>query len=195
MLAKSFRLKHTNKPRRAGAAAVEFGICLPFLVTIMLGVWEVGRAVQVQQVVWNGAREAARDASMGQANLQAVATNLLIYLQSAEPSAFNQGDSTSLIAPVITLPANTYGYTCWDNTANCELFTMTFTDDTNPTGVSDPTGMAQLDRYTITVSYPYSTVSWLPITQVMGMSRLSVSVDWASLVDSPFALGAGLQAQ
>ena len=36
-------------------------------------------------------------------------------------TVFGQGHSRSLIAPVISLPANTYGYTCWDNTANKEL--------------------------------------------------------------------------
>ena len=75
----------------------------------------------------------------GTITLQTVAANVLTYLQGAEQTAFGTGHSTSMISPVITLPANTYGYTCWDNTANQELFTMTFTDVTNPT-VTDPTG-------------------------------------------------------
>ncbi len=67
----------------------------------MLGLWEVGRMTEVQNVMWNSTREAARDASTGQNNLQAVATNLLLYLQNAEPSAFGNGHTTSLIAPVV----------------------------------------------------------------------------------------------
>ena len=51
--------------------------------------------------------------------------NLLAYLQGADPTAFGQGHTTSLIAPVISMPANTTGYICWDSTANRELFTMT----------------------------------------------------------------------
>jgi Flp pilus assembly protein TadG len=182
------------KPRRQGTAAVEFAVCLPILFIILFGLWEVGRTVEVQNVAWNAAREGARDASMGQANLQAVANNLVLYLQSAEPSAFGQGHSTSLIAPVITLPANSYGYTCWDNTANCELFTMSFTDVTTPT-VTDPTGMAQLDHYRITVSYPYTSIGWLPVTEVITSGRLYVAVDWASMVDSPFTIPPSLPAQ
>jgi Flp pilus assembly protein TadG len=180
--------------RRSGSAAVEFAVCLPLLCTLTLGLWEVGRLVEVQQVVFNATREGARDASMGQANLQAVATNIILYLQSAEPTAFGSGDSTSLISPVITLPANTYGYTCWDNTANRELFTFTFTDVTNPT-VNDPTGMSQLDIYTINVSYPVSNVSWFPVTQITGITRMTASVNWACLVDSPYSLGTSLAAQ
>lgn len=131
---------------------------------------------------------------MGQSNLLAVANNLLLYLQSAEPTAFAKGHSTSMKAPVVTLPANTYGYTCWDNTANRELFTMTFTDLTNPT-VTDPTLMLQLDLYQIGIQYPYATIGWLPVATITGKSRLSVTVEWASMVNSPFHIAPYLPAQ
>jgi hypothetical protein len=184
----------SGKVRRPGAAAVEFAACLPLICLLMLGLWEVGRITEVSNVMWNSAREGARDASTGQANLQAVATNLLIYLQGAEPTAFGQGHTTSMIAPVVTLPANTFGYTCWDNTANRELFTMTFTDISNP-NVTDPTGMSQLDVYQIGVQVPYASIGWLTPDQVTGQTRLYVTVDWASLVDSPFQIAPYLPAQ
>ena len=182
------------KVRRHGAAAVEFAFCLPLICLFMLGLWEVGRITEVQNVMWNSAREGARDASTGQANLQAVANNLLIYLQGAEPTAFGQGHSTNMIASVVTLPANTYGYTCWDTTANQELFTMTFTDVTTST-VTDPTGMSQLDHYQIGVQVPYGSFGWLPTAQVTGATRLYVTVEWASMVDSPFQIAPYLPAQ
>ncbi len=119
---------------------------------------------------------------------------LLGYLQDAEPSVFGQGHSCSLIAPVISLPANTNGYTCWDNTANKELFTMTFTDLTQPS-VTDPTGMSQLDVYQIGVSVPYSSIRLSPVAQVTNLSRLSVTVVWASLIDSPFQITPYLPAE
>jgi Flp pilus assembly protein TadG len=194
MIAKRHWLERPDaNPRRQGMAAVEFAVVLPLLFTILFGLWEVGRAVEVQNVICNSAREGARDASMGQVNLQGVATNLVLYLQSAEPTAFGAGHKTSLISPVITLPANTYGYTCWDNTANRELFTVTFTDVTIPT-VTDPTGMSQLDHYKITVSAPYASIGWLPIARITGITRLSVTVDWASMVDSPFTIAPYLPA-
>jgi hypothetical protein len=183
-----------TKVRRQGVAAVEFAVCLPVLFVILGGLWEVGRITEVQQVMWNSAREAARDASLGQDNLQTVATNLLTYLQSAEPTAFGQGHQTALVAPVVTLPANTTGYTCWDNTANRELFTITFTDLTNPT-ITDPTAMQQLDRFEIGLQVPYSSIGWVPVAQITGRSRLYVTVDWASMVDSPFQIAPYLPAQ
>jgi Flp pilus assembly protein TadG len=195
MLAKRvLRKSYSAKRGRDGVAAVEFACCLPLLVLILTGLWEVGRFTEVQQVLWNAGREGARDASLGRDNLQTVATNVLTYLQGAEQTAFGRGHSTSMIAPVITLPANTYGYTCWDNTANRELFTMSFTDITNPT-VTDPTGMTQLDLYQIGVSVPFAGIEWSPVVPIGGLSRLQVTVVWTSLIDTPFQIAPDLPAQ
>jgi len=163
-------------------------------VLLLLGLLEVGRMAEVQNVMWNSAREGARDASMGQADLAKVASNILVYLQGAEPTAFGQGHDTSMIQPVVSLPPNTTGYTCWDNTDGKELFTVTFSDITN-SSVTDPTKMAQLDHFQISVQTPYSTVGWLPVAQITGRTRLYVNIDWASLVDSPFEITPSLPAQ
>jgi Flp pilus assembly protein TadG len=179
---------------RQGSAMVEFAVCLPLLFVILFGLWEVGRMTEVQQVVWNSAREAARDASLGQDNLSTVASNLLTYLQSAEPTAFGQGHTTTMKAPVVTLPANTTGWTCWDTTSNRELFTITYTDITNPSN-TDPTTASQLDVYQIGVQVPYASVGWTPVATITGQSRLYVAVDWASMVDSPFTIAPYLPAQ
>jgi Flp pilus assembly protein TadG len=184
----------SQKRRRSGVAAVEFAVCLPFLLLVLLGLWEVGRTTEVQNIMWNSAREAARDASMGQASLQTIANNLLVYLQGAEPTAFGAGHTTAMQGAVVTLPSNTYGYTCWDSTTNQELFTITFTDVTN-SSVTDPTGMAQLDHYQIGVQVPYATIGWIPVAQVTGRTRLYVTVDWASMVDAPFQIAPYLPAQ
>jgi Flp pilus assembly protein TadG len=180
--------------RRQGVAAVEFALCLPLIVLIMLGIWEVGRIVQVSNVVWNGAREAGRDASVGQDNLQTVASNTLTYLQNALPTTFNSSHSTSFISPVVTLPANTQGYTCWDNTANQELFTITFTDVTQPS-VTDPTTMSKLDQFQVGLQVPYSTIRWNTLAQITGVSRISIAVNWVCMQDSPFSISNSLPAE
>jgi Flp pilus assembly protein TadG len=182
---------HTH---RDGVATVEFACCLPLLVLILAGLWQVGRYTEVNQILWNAARESARDASLGQDNLQTVASNMLTYLQSAEPTAFGTGHSTSMIAPVVSLPANTNGYTCWDNTANRELFTMTFTDVTNPSA-TDPTTMSQLDLFKIGVHVPFASIEWSQLAPISGMTRLRVTVAWTSLVDTPFQIAPDLPAQ
>jgi Flp pilus assembly protein TadG len=180
--------------RRDGVATMEFAFCLPLLMLILTALWQVGRFIEVQQVLWNAGREGARDASLGQDNLQGVATNILTYLQGAEQTAFGNGHSTSMIAPVITLAANTTGYTCWDNTANRELFTMTFTDVTNPS-TTDPTGMTQLDLYQIGLQVPFTSIGWSNLIPISGMTRLKVTVVWTSLIDTPFQIAPDLPAQ
>ena len=61
-------MTHRHRPPRSrgAAAAVEFALVLPVLVTLMVGLWEVGRIIQVQQVLSNAAREGARVAAQGQ---------------------------------------------------------------------------------------------------------------------------------
>ena len=195
MLARrGFRNSGGAQIRRRGAATMEFAFCLPLLMLILTALWQVGRFIEVQQVLWNAGREGARDASLGQDNLQGVATNILTYLQGAEQTAFGSGHSTSMIAPVITLAANTTGYTCWDNTANRELFTMTFTDVTNPS-TTDPTGMTQLDLYQIGLQVPFTSIGWSNLVPISGMTRLKVTVVWTSLIDTPFQIAPDLPAQ
>jgi Flp pilus assembly protein TadG len=172
---------------------MEFALCAPFIVLTLLGIWEVGRIAHVSNIISNGAREAARDASMGQDNLQTIANSQLAYLQSAMPTAFGQGHSTSIQA-ASSLPANTTGYTCWDNTANQELFTITFTDLTKPS-VTDPTAMSKLEHYQIGIQVPYASVGWNTLSQITGVTRISVTVDWASMLDTPFQVTPALPAQ
>src|SRR5262249_14968421 len=59
-----FRRQHTAQARRA-VAAVEFAIVAPVLFGLLLGVWEVGRLVQAEQILGTAAREGARVAAQG----------------------------------------------------------------------------------------------------------------------------------
>ena len=51
-------------PRR-GSAAVEAAVVMPVIVTMLLGMLEVGRLVEVQEIMNNAAREGARQAAGG----------------------------------------------------------------------------------------------------------------------------------
>src|SRR5690242_3626631 len=80
---------------RPDAAAVEFALCLPLMLLLLFVLWEVGRIVEVSNVMSNATREAAREASLPQDDLPIIAGNTLAYLQAAEPTAFGQGHSTN----------------------------------------------------------------------------------------------------
>ena len=60
-----FHVIHRRKGRRA-VAAVELAVCLPLILTLLLGIWEVGRMIEIQQMLHNAAREGGRQASTGQ---------------------------------------------------------------------------------------------------------------------------------
>ena len=76
--------------RRRGAAAVEFAFCLPFLVTILLGIIEMGRLMMVKEILVNCARDGARTAAVtkfvdssgnfNQANVDAITNHVISNL-------------------------------------------------------------------------------------------------------------------
>ena len=63
-----------------GLAAVELAFILPILVLFIVGLWEVGRMVEVQQLLTNAAREGGRQASIGNVNTQGVKDAIKRYL-------------------------------------------------------------------------------------------------------------------
>lgn len=60
-------MKKTNS-RERGSAMVETAICIPLLLVLMVGIFEVGRAYETWQVLTNAAREGARMAVMPSSN-------------------------------------------------------------------------------------------------------------------------------
>lgn len=73
-------LKISHSHRRRGVAAVEFAAVLPLILTLLVGIWEVGRMIEVQQILTNAAREGARQAATGQytnSQVQSIVTQYL----------------------------------------------------------------------------------------------------------------------
>lgn len=68
---------------RRGVAAVELAVVLPLFLILLLGLWEVGRLVEVQQILTNGAREGARQASTGEKTVSQVKQTVIDYLGRA----------------------------------------------------------------------------------------------------------------
>src|SRR5262249_17221493 len=70
--------------QRLGVATVELVMILPFLVALLARVWEVGRMVEIQQILKNAAREAGRQASTAQLSTGQVQQVALNYLTLAK---------------------------------------------------------------------------------------------------------------
>ena len=75
-----------RRPTRRGVASVELAAVFLFVVVpLLIGVWEVGRLVQVQQVVANSAREGARLAAQGY-TINGFASPTQIMVNSGSPN-------------------------------------------------------------------------------------------------------------
>ena len=157
--------------RRRGVAAVETAICLPLLIMFMLGVWEVGRIAQVQEVLSNATHEGARLASMGMLNqtpitVAAVQQAVRDYMTSAGmPSAAVSGAQIQLI--------------------NKSAHTWT-----------DPSDAQPLDSFQVTVTVPpgtaFNSLRWIMLPSITGVTQISATTNWASMTDSQVTVGTQL---
>ena len=91
---------------RAGTAAVELALLMPLIVILLLGVWEVGRMLNISQILSNAAREGARQASAGQNTSSQVQQVVLNYLQDAGIPTANVTVTTSDLTAPGTDPTN-----------------------------------------------------------------------------------------
>jgi Flp pilus assembly protein TadG len=91
-----------------GLAAVELAVCLPLILTMLVGLWEVGRVVEVQQILNNAAREGARQSSTGQLTNAQVQQVVLNYMKIAGLATTNATvTATNLNAPASDVSAAT----------------------------------------------------------------------------------------
>ena len=65
---------------RAGAAAVEFAVCLPVLLVVVLGSIEASNMIHVQRALTTAAYEAARTAAKDPASTSGGVTNLALAI-------------------------------------------------------------------------------------------------------------------
>lgn len=76
------RLPARRAVRRA-AASVELALLLPLILILLLGIWEVGRMIEMQQLLTNAAREGGRQASTGNLTNAQTAQVVRDYLVNA----------------------------------------------------------------------------------------------------------------
>lgn len=150
---------------------MEAAFCLPLLLTLMMGMWEVGKMVQTSQILANAAREGARYAATGNLNgtdvtAAMVQQNVRDYLTSAQlPNAAVSGASIQLT----NLSANNW---------------------------TDPCNAQPMDQFRVTVTIPQGTafdslqLTTLRLANVT--QQLSASATWVSLVDSQVSVSTQL---
>jgi len=79
-MARVIRVRRT----RSGVAAIEMAFVMSFILPpLLLGTWEVGRMINVKQLLGNAVREGARQASAGQISNAQAQQVVINYLQNA----------------------------------------------------------------------------------------------------------------
>ena len=163
------RIRRFNE--RRGVVAVEAAVMLPFLVIMMFGLWEVGRLIQVNQIVNNAAREGARLAAGAYVNGTPVTVAMV---DQAVRDYLRAGG----------LPAAAY------NGAQ-----ITLTCLASPLWVN-PSDALPLDPFTIRVDIPsgaaFDSMAWSLTTRVSSVRSMSVTVRWASCTDQKIAVSSQL---
>jgi hypothetical protein len=157
---------------RRGALVVEAAVILPLLIVVMLGVWEVGRMIQVKQMLVNSAREGARLAAGGYTVNSAPVTQAMVT-QACKDYLRGAG-----------LPAAAY------NGAE-----VTMTCMASPTWV-DPYNAEPLDRFRLRVRIPpgaaYESTRWSFLPKLTAINELDATVDWVSLNNEEITIDSNL---
>ena len=96
--------KPVARERERGSAMVEAAICIPLLLVLMVGIFEVGRAYETWQVLTNAAREGARMATMPSSNPDT--TRALIREYMANGQLTNAATASVVIDEGATITVN-----------------------------------------------------------------------------------------
>jgi Flp pilus assembly protein TadG len=181
-------LRSKLSTRRSAAAAVEFAVVMPFvLMPLMFGLWEVGRLVQVQQIVSNAAREGARLAA--QAKTINRTGNPTEIRASIAPSNNTNADPNVKATVMQSLAAAGLNMLSWSDV------TVTFEFLDQPAGATvgpsttdpQPSQAVKNQRFRVTVVIDYTKARWISLGMIP-TTQVRDAVEWRSLVDDPFVV-------
>ncbi|AMV29912.1 TadE-like protein [Gemmata sp. SH-PL17] len=189
-------MRRSQKPARRGVAAIELAfVFLLFVIPMMIGIWEVGRMVQVQQIVSNAAREGAR------LSAQAYTIN-----SSGSPTQIRVSTGTVNVRDAVYDYMYAAGLTNiqpTDITVTFAFTTPRTTDyvplSTDPVGTSFPSGSYPTDpcygekgmMFNVTVTVPWNRVRWVNLGMI-NPTNITFTVTWQMLTDDRFQVNADL---
>lgn len=172
--------------RRRGTAAVEFAAVLTFvLVPMMIGLWEMGRVVQVQQIVAGSAREGARLAA--QANTINSSGNSTQIMASVGPA--NAAQIPNVKAAVMQyLSGAGLSQLVWTDV------TVSFAFTSGNTALTDPYQGVKGQKFAVTVTLNQAALDkclWTALGLVKP-SSVAYTANWQIMVDDPFSINSNL---
>lgn len=176
----------TTATRRAGYGVVfaEFNICMLFiLIPLLAGIWEVGRAVQVQQIVATSAREGARLAAQGRTiDINGAQTDIRAAIL---PPANLTSQPNVKAAVMQSLAGSGLTGLTWADV----VVTFAFTD--GAMGNTDPYQGTKNQGFKVEVTVQYDDkVRWVNtgVARYLGITQLKNATQWRMLMDDPFTV-------
>jgi len=170
-------IRPDRQHRSRGAAVIELAVVLPLMLTILVGIWEIGRLIQIQQMMHCATRDAARLAA------QAFVVN-------------TNGESTKIGyatgSPNLDATIRSYLYIAGirNQTGLKTSFAFVNADGTLDS-TREPWQGRKNERFRVTIALPYDNVRWTSLGLV-DPKTVTVSLDWQMLVDDPFTLDTAL---
>jgi Flp pilus assembly protein TadG len=151
--------KPVRARHRRGAVIVEAAVILPVLLVMMLGIWEVGRIIQLQQIISNSAREGARLAAGGKLNGTDV--TVAMVQQTVRDYLMTTGFPTAAVSGAVITVTPTSG--SW----------------------IDPSPAAPLDLFRVSVQIPsgpaFESLRWSFLGRLTPVTQITGQAVWRSL--------------
>ncbi len=169
----------------------------PVLLALLMGLWEVGRLVMIQNLLDNAAREGGRLAASGgyfASNNHNSPSGGTLTLNSPSTNADCEVQKrvlTYLQAAGISTTGATVKVANNGSSSKSKSWNYTYTQGGAISGSGyDPAAAAdQLDNLTITVTLPYSNVAWSPVSWFVDQgTTLSATSNWSSMNDLPLTV-------
>jgi len=187
--------------RRSGAAAVEFAFVVTFVLSpILVGIWEMGRAIQVQQIVANAAREGARLAAQGRTiNQNGSVSQIVTSIDPASnPNALPNVKAavfqTLYGAGLKNLTWNTSGNPANDDFTVAFAFLPPQAGDAPligaVTGATEPYQGVKNQRFQVTVTLTqkgWQKCRWINLG-IVNPTSLTYTAEWRTMADDPFTV-------
>jgi len=168
------------KSRKSGVASIEMAVVtVLFIVPLIIAIWEMGRYIQVKQIVANSAREGARLAAQGFTVLSN-GTQVQINVSTGTPNVQQTVYDYLLGAGLTQLASSDV--------------TVTFAFTTATSSGSYPTQpyLGQKgESFTVTVSIPWSKVQWTTLGLIQP-TTVQYTVTWQMLIDNAFTINPDL---
>lgn len=185
-----------NKPLRrlSGVASVELVIVTSaFVVPLIICIWEIGRYIQVKQIVANSARQGARLAAQGMTIVGSTQVNIGVGTGTGSTPSGASSPSTvtinsaSVPTPNVTQTVYDYLYGAGLTQLSLNDVTVTFTMGSSLQPYQGTIGQV----FTVYVSIPWSKVQWTTLGLIKP-TTVQYTVSWQMLVDNPFTINPSL---